>query len=138
MTSPTQYGNSDSSFLAAGGIEGIRRLVENFYHKMDTLAFAKTIRGMHPDDLTSSIDKLSLFLCGWLGGPRLYKEKYGAVNIPKIHAPFPIDDPDARAWLECMRLAISEQDYQADFCVYLNEQLRTPASRILAYQHKQD
>lgn len=137
MTASSQYGNGNSSFLAAGGIEGIRKLVENFYHKMDTLAFAKSIRDMHPDDLTTSIDKLALFLCGWLGGPRLYKEKYGAVNIPKIHAPFPIDHPHALAWLECMRLAIDEQDYQPEFCVYLIEQLRTPASRILAYQNKQ-
>ncbi|MBL1432374.1 MAG: group II truncated hemoglobin [Gammaproteobacteria bacterium] len=131
-----QYGDGDTSFLAAGGIDGIHKLVENFYHKMDTLEFAQTIREMHPADLTLSIDKLALFLCGWLGGPRLYKEKYGTINIPKIHAPFSIDDPDANAWLECMRRAISEQNYADDFCDYLIVQLRIPASRILAYKNK--
>jgi len=48
------YGIEDASFKAAGGVEGIRKLVEDFYRIMDTLPDATVIRNMHPDDLDVS------------------------------------------------------------------------------------
>jgi hemoglobin len=40
---------------------------------------------MHKGDLETIKDKLSLFLMGWLGGPRLYADKYGSISIPQAH-----------------------------------------------------
>ena len=40
-----QYGVGDASYRAAGGIEGLRRLVEDFYRCMDELPEAAAVRG---------------------------------------------------------------------------------------------
>ena len=64
-------------YQVLGGREGIATLVKRFYALMDELPQAKTIRAMHPEDLTESIHKLELFLVGWMGGPSLYMQKYG-------------------------------------------------------------
>jgi hemoglobin len=124
------YGKSDSSFQAAGGIEGIEKLVNEFYHQMDTLPEAKIIREMHPKDLTNSIDKLSRFLCGWLGGPKRFQEKYGSIKLPQAHAQFPIGQTERETWLRCMEKAADKQPYQEDFKLYLLKKLQFPASKI--------
>ena len=87
-----RYGDGDASFRAAGDVDGITALVDRFYAVMDTLPEAETIRHMHPEDLTVSRDKLARFLCGWLGGPRRYQEKYGSIRIPMVHARFDIGE----------------------------------------------
>ncbi len=61
-----QYGVEDTSFRAAGGQDGIFRLVDEFYLQMDTLEEARTIRAMHPEDISGSADKLARFyVAGW-------------------------------------------------------------------------
>lgn len=130
MTEPTHYGEGDASFQAAGGISGITALVERFYAVMDVLPQAREIRYLHPDDLTTSKDKLARFLCGWLGGPRRYHEVYGPISIPGVHARFPIGAAERDAWLECMRRAIDEQPYAEGFKAYLLQQLAVPAERV--------
>ena len=124
------YGVDDSSFLTAGGEDGIRHLVDDFYDIMDHHDAAKRIRRMHPADLAVSRDKLARFLCGWLGGPKRYREKYGPISIPNDHAHLPIDAAERDAWLLCMEQAIAQQGFQGDFAVYLLEQLRVPAERV--------
>ena len=77
------YGTGDASFRAAGGAAGLRKLVDDFYDLMGTDARFATIFAMHPTDVEVSRDKLARFLCGWLGGPKLYHEKYGSIGIPE-------------------------------------------------------
>ena len=79
------YGDGDASFQAAGGQAGIQRLVARFYDYMDTLPEAAAIRAMHPKDLALTRDKLYCFLCGWLGGEKLFAPKYGPIMIPRAH-----------------------------------------------------
>ena len=135
MTTPL-YGFSDASFKAAGGEEGIRKLVDDFYRNMDELPEASVIRAMHKTDLTASRDKLTLFLCGWMGGPKLYHEKYVSINIPRDHSHFPIGETERDAWLMCMQTAIARQNYSPEFSDYLLTQLRIPAERIFAVAKK--
>jgi len=123
------YGEGDSSFQAAGGEEGLRRLVDGFYDAMEILPEAKRIRDMHPQDLTESKDKLARFLCGWLGGPKRYNEKYGTIRIPKAHSHLDIGVEERDAWLLCMEESLKVQPYEADFKAYLIEQLFVPADR---------
>lgn len=130
------YGHEDCSFKAAGGAEGIQKLVEDFYRIMDERSHATVIRNMHPDDLDISVDKLARFLCGWLGGPRLYNEKYGSISIPAVHAHLVIHEGERDSWLSCMQEAISLQSYAADFAEYLLVQLRVPAERIFQTSKK--
>ncbi len=123
------YGHQDTSYKAAGEFDGIKRLVDHFYDAMETLPEAKTIREMHPKDLTESRDKLTRFLCGWLGGPKLFSEKYGAIRIPVAHRHLEIGPAERDAWLLCMEVALSHMPYPDDFKRYLIEQLYVPAER---------
>ncbi len=126
-----RYGDGDASFRAAGGEAGIVRLVDDFYRIMDEAPFAERIRRMHPRDLEESRDKLARFLCGWLGGPSRYAERYGPIRIPAAHAHLRIGRDDRNAWLACMREAIALQPFAPDFARYLLEQLAIPADRVL-------
>lgn len=58
------YGEGANSYNAAGGLVGIACLVEYFFSNIDIFPEAKTIREMHPQDLTESRKKLTYFLRG--------------------------------------------------------------------------
>ena len=96
---------------------------------MDERPEAAALRALHPTDLSASRDKLACFLSGWLGGPRLFAEKYGSISIPAFHAQWPIDQTLAESWLSCMAGAIALQNYEPAFADYLLVQLRVPAER---------
>ncbi|ROL72613.1 group II truncated hemoglobin [Pseudomonas vranovensis] len=130
MTHPT-FGTADASYQAAGGIDGLRRLVDDFYRLMDENPEARSVRQMHPQSLEASRDKLACFLSGWLGGPRLFSERYGPIAIPAFHAQWPINERHSAIWLGCMQQAIALQEYSAEFAEYLLRQLRVPAERIV-------
>ena len=117
-------------------MDGRQKLVEDFYQIMDTLPEARVIRKMHPDDIAVSIDKLARFLCGWLGGPKRYQEKYGSISIPGAHAHMVIGESERDAWLQCMQEAIAQQPYTPDFAEYLMVQLRVPAERVFQTSQK--
>lgn len=125
-----EFGTADASFQAAGGQAGIRKLVDAFYDEMELQDYAATILSMHPSNLEISRDKLARFLCGWLGGPKLYSEKYGSISIPDAHAHLDIGLAERDAWLACMKAAIDRQPYDAAFKKYLLEQLAIPAERV--------
>jgi hemoglobin len=80
----------------------IREIVEAFYDVMDSDEKAKTIRQMHPEDLTSSREKLFMFLTGWTGGPQLYIERYGHPFLRRRHSPFKIGEEERDQWIYCM------------------------------------
>lgn len=125
-----EYGVGDNSYQMAGGLAGLTRLVDEFYQNMDEFSSSKKIRDMHPGDLTDSRQKLAYFLSGWLGGPKLYSQHYGSINIPAAHKHLSVGHKESEAWLYCMQQAVENQPYQADFKVYLMQQLRVPAERI--------
>ena len=80
----------------------IRAIVEAFYDVMNQDEKAKPIRQMHPDDLTSSREKLFMFLSGWTGGPQLYIERYGHPFLRRRHLPFKIGEEERDQWIYCM------------------------------------
>lgn len=125
-----EYGVGDGSFRTAGGEAGIRLLVDDFYDIMDVSDDARAIRRMHPADLAESRDKLATFLCGWLGGPKRYREKYGPLSIPRAHAHLVIGRAERDAWLGCMEQAIAKQGYPEAFAEYLLTELRVPAQGV--------
>lgn len=124
------YGDGDGSYQAAGGQEGLRKLVDAFYDEMETLEAAAEIRAMHPAELEISRDKLALFLCAWLGGPKLFSEKYGPIRLPMAHQHLDVRAEHRDAWLLCMARALVAQPYPQEFKKYLMEQLAVPAERI--------
>ncbi|MFV8816597.1 group II truncated hemoglobin [Haliea sp. E17] len=124
------YGTGDATYQAAGGLDGITRLVNRFYDNMERLPEAAALRAMHPEDLTESRQKLVFFLSGWMGGPKLYARHYGSISIPKAHAHLPVDQSSRDAWLHCMAQSLLELDYPAPFRDYLLQKLAIPAESI--------
>lgn len=124
------FGVGDASFQAAGGAVGLRRLVEDFYQAMDTLPEAACVRRLYPDSLDVAKDKLATFLCGWLGGPRDYAQRFGPISIPSFHTRWRVGEEEREAWLACMAWAIERQGYSPAFADYLLTQLRVPAERV--------
>ena len=115
MSSHPPYGVEDASYRAAGGLDGLRRLVDDFYRIMDESPAAAELRRIHPADLSASRDKLTCFLSGWLGGPPLFEQKRGPPRLRMRHAPYTIDGQARDEWLLCMRLALTEQVPDMDF-----------------------
>ncbi len=91
-----------------GGDAGVRQLVSDFYHFMDTLPEAAPIRAMHEGDLSEMTDKLGTFLIGWMGGPQRYQERFGRVIIPLAHRQFDIGPAERDQWLMCMDGALEK------------------------------
>ena len=100
-----------------GGDQGIRQLVDRFYDLMDSLPEVQPLRAMHPADLSSSRDKLYMFLSGWFGGPSLYVARYGHPMLRARHLPFPIDGDGRDQWLLCINRALDDTypTLEADF-----------------------
>lgn len=126
----SEYGVGDATFRAAGGVEGVTRLVDRFYSNMDALPEARDLRAMHPEDLSESRRKLVFFLCGWMGGPKLFAEHYGSISLPVAHSHLVIDEASRDSWLHCMDLSLRELEYPPPFCDYLMQKLGTPAESI--------
>lgn len=106
-----EVGSTKSTFYellggAQGGTEKIRVLVETFYDIMDADPQASPIRALHPVDLTSSREKLFMFLTGWTGGPQLYVERYGHPRLRQRHMPFNIGESERDQWITCMLKAM--------------------------------
>ena len=129
---PATYGTGDASYRAAGGNDGIRRLVERFYEYMDTLPEARELRAMHAVDLNDVREKLVVFLIAWLGGPNEYRTRFGPISIPGSHARFPIDRAERDSWLRCMAHAVDEQPWADSFKTYFMEAISIPAERVRA------
>ena len=128
--SELQYGQGDATFQAAGGLFGVRCLVDTFYDIMANEPEYKPIWELHPNDNIALRDKLTRFLCGWMGGPRLYLQKYGPINIPQVHKHLDIDSNLRDLWLSCMSRALKQQRYPQHLKDYLLRELTVPAELI--------
>jgi hemoglobin len=91
-----------------GGEATVDRLVETFYHRMDSLADAKAIRAMHGADLSLTKAVLKQYLGEWLGGPKLYSAEKGHPRLRKRHMHVSIGEAERDAWLLCMRGTMDE------------------------------
>jgi hemoglobin len=124
------YGTGDASYRAAGGREGLARLVDAFYDTMETAPEAAGVLAMHPPDLALSREKLKVFLAAWLGGPNEYRARFGPISIPGAHAHLAIAETERDAWLFCMRRAVDAQPWADDFKAYFLRAIAVPAERV--------
>ncbi len=95
------------AFGRIGGESAVRELVDAFYDRMDLDPAFAGIRALHPPDLSASRDKLFWFLCGWLGGPAHYVERFGHPRLRARHLPFSIGIAERDQWLACMQQAMA-------------------------------
>lgn len=103
----------DTAFAALGGEPAVRALVDRFYDLMDLEPRFADLRALHPATLEGSRDKLFWFLCGWLGGPGHYEQRFGHPRLRARHLPFTIGIRQRDEWLACMAEAMGEQGVPA-------------------------
>jgi hemoglobin len=95
-------------FERVGGEAGVRALVDRFYDLMELDPAFAELRALHPSSLAGSRDKLFWFLCGWLGGPQHYTDRFGHPMLRARHLPFSIGIKERDQWLACMEQAMTE------------------------------
>ncbi|MFY7940979.1 MAG: group II truncated hemoglobin [Burkholderiaceae bacterium] len=98
-----------SPYELLGGDVAIRALVDRFYDLMDLEPGFALLRSLHPASLDNSRDKLFWFLCGWLGGPPLFENRFGHPRLRARHMPYSIGIPERDQWMACMVQAMNEQ-----------------------------
>ena len=68
----------------------------------------RALRALHPAPLEGSRDKLFWYLCGWLGGPNHYIERFGHPMLRARHLPYAIGNAERDQWMACMTQAMRE------------------------------
>jgi len=108
MTDETA-GQETLAFDLIGGEARVRELVDRFYDLMDLEPEFAVLRALHPQSLDGSRDKLFWFLCGWLGGPNHFIERFGHPRLRARHLPFEIGTQERDQWVRCMALAMQDR-----------------------------
>jgi hemoglobin len=112
-----------SSFDRLGGEGAVRALVDQFYDLMDLDAGYAQLRALHPTDLAGSRDKLHWFLCGWLGGPNLYTDRFGHPMLRARHLPYAIGIRERDQWMACMTQALHDRQVDTALAAQLAQAL---------------
>jgi hemoglobin len=97
-----------AAFEALGGETLVQALVERFYDLMELDPAYAALRAVHGPDLAQAREKLTWFLCGWLGGPQHYTERFGHPRLRMRHMPYSIGILERDQWLACMDQAMGE------------------------------
>lgn len=103
-----------------GGESRVRALVDRFYDLMDLEPGYTELRQAHGDSLDEARNKLFWFLCGWLGGPDYFIERFGHPRLRMRHMPFSIGIQERDQWVACMDQAMGELEVPADLRNRLN------------------
>ena len=91
-----------------GGEPVVQALCDRFYDLMDLEPAYAALRSVHGPDLAQARQKLFWFLCGWLGGPSYYTDRFGHPRLRMRHMPFAIGIRERDQWLACMDQAMQE------------------------------
>lgn len=102
----TQETDTATPFDWIGGEPAVRALV--FYDLMDLEPQYAAVRATHGSTLDDARQKLFWFLCGWLGGPDHYIERFGHPRLRMRHLPFAIGIRERDEWVLCMDQAMRE------------------------------
>ena len=98
----------DTHFEWIGGEAKVKAMVERFYDLMDLEPAYAALRAAHGSELTKARQHLFWFLCGWLGGPQHYTDRFGHPKLRLRHMPFVIGIVERDQWLACMDQAMAE------------------------------
>ncbi|AIQ49217.1 globin [Paenibacillus sp. FSL R7-0273] len=88
-----------------GGAEGLHRLVEVFYSKVQ---LHPQLSPLFPEDIIPVMEKQFQFLSQFFGGPALFSEQHGHPMMRARHMHVPITPERAEEWLDCMKDALEE------------------------------
>lgn len=120
---PEEQNSSEqiSPFDWIGGEPAVKALVERFYDLMDLESAYRELRATHAPSLDSAREKLFWFLCGWLGGPQHYVERFGHPRLRARHLPFRIGILERDQWLACMDQAMGDLSVDPSLRLRLKE-----------------
>ena len=104
-----------------GGEARVRELVDRFYDLMDLEPGYAELRAVHGSELDDARQKLFWFLCGWLGGPQHYTERFGHPRLKQRHMPFKVGLIERDQWLACMDQAMVEAAVPVELRTRLNK-----------------
>lgn len=104
-----------------GGEQKVHELVERFYDLMDLEPKYKELRAVHGSHLERARQHLFWFLCGWLGGPQHYTDRFGHPRLRMRHLPFKIGILERDQWLACMDQAMGETGVPEELRARLRE-----------------
>jgi len=110
----------ETPFAWIGGETAVQALTERFYDLMDLEPAYAVLRAVHGSDLANARQRLFWFLCGWLGGPQYYTERFGHPRLRARHMPFAVGITERDQWLACMDQAMGETGVDADLRKRLN------------------
>lgn len=108
MTSSDTAATPATPFEGIGGEARVRALADRFYDLMDIEPGYHELRLAHGNTLDEARQKLFWFLCGWLGGPSHYEDRFGHPRLRMRHMPFKIGVLERDQWLACMDQAMRE------------------------------
>ena len=131
---PSQNESANKSlYELAGGETGVLNLVKVFYDIVETEPSAHKLLLLHlrGNGLAHSRVEQFNFLSGFLGGPKLYVEKYGHSNIRTMHEHVEIDVESKDIWLECMVKAIDKVSFDESTKSKLMNNLTAAAERLV-------
>ena len=103
-TDPSNHPDSPATptaFELVGGEVPLRQVVDRFYDLMELEERYQALRATHGSSLDEARDKLFWFLCGWLGGPDYYQERFGHPRLRARHLPFSIGIRERDEWVAC-------------------------------------
>lgn len=114
-------GDSITLYDWIGGEAAVQALVDRFYDLMDLEPQYRELRASHGTALDEARRKLFWFLCGWLGGPQHYQERFGHPRLRMRHMPFKIGLIERDQWLACMDQAMGDTAVPAELRERLNQ-----------------
>jgi hemoglobin len=117
----TQPTGAPTPFDWIGGETVVKALCDRFYDLMELEPNYAALRSVHGTDLTQAREKLFWFLCGWLGGPSHYTDRFGHPRLRMRHMPFAIGIRERDQWLSCMDQAMRETEIDSE----LRERLKS-------------
>ncbi|MGA8785988.1 MAG: group II truncated hemoglobin [Polaromonas sp.] len=114
----------DTPFAWIGGEDRVKALVERFYDLMDLEPAYTALRAAHGSTLDNARERLFWFLCGWLGGPQYYTDRFGHPRLRQRHMPQQtggsIGIKERDQWLACMNQAMLETGVDEALRIRLN------------------
>jgi hemoglobin len=89
-----------------GGLDTFRLLVVKFY---EGVADDEVLRPLYPEeDLGPAIERFTMFLVQYWGGPTTYSDQRGHPRLRMRHAPFAVTPLAKEHWLRHFRAALDE------------------------------
>jgi len=113
MINPEAPVDAETPFATLRGEATVRALVDRFYDLMELEPAYAELRAVHGTTLDDARQKLFWFLCGWLGGPQHYTERFGHPRLRARHMPFKVGLVERDQWLACMDQAMRETEVPA-------------------------